>query len=123
MNHYFRLLFVSFALFLLLGLNERHSADSGSSRPSTMSLSYQACHDGILPTEERIASELVLPALFSHKSIQCCDSNEQGITHSSAQQSRYIFYTDAFLEYRPGIARKTGHLLHFQSHRGDPSLA
>ncbi len=124
MTHYFRLLFVSFVLFLLLGLNEKQSEDSGSSRPVAANLAHQHGHDGILPAEEWIASEPALPVLSGPLSLQSTVRKKQEIiTHSQSLQSRYIFYTGAFLEYRPGIAWKTGHLLHFQSHKGDPSLA
>jgi hypothetical protein len=122
MNHYFRLLFVSFFLLLLMGLNESQSDDCGSSMPVEVNISQLAVHAGILPAEEWITSEPILPEVYCMQALQYKENNEQWeSTNSIAVQTKMICCTVEFMETRPGIAWKTGQFIHFKASKGDPS--
>ncbi len=122
MNHYLRLLFVSFVLLLLMGLNESQSVDCGSSLPVAENLSQQVVHAGILPAQECISSEPVLPAVNCLQVLQYqVNGKQRESTHSLSVRTRIICCTGEFMEHRPDIAWKTGQFLHFQTTKGDPS--
>ncbi|MFH0757624.1 MAG: hypothetical protein V2B15_10080 [Bacteroidota bacterium] len=122
MNHYLRLLFVSFVLLLLMGLNESQSADCGSSLPVAKNLPKQSVLAGTLPAEEWVTSEPVLPVVYCLQALKSREnSGQRESIHSLAVRTRIICCTGEFREQWPGIAWKTGQFLHFQSSKGDSS--
>lgn len=124
MKQFFRLLFISFGLLLVLGLNEKQSGESDSALTESYALKYQelsACP----PASSAYDAEVLLPApamkLVPEPGGQGVIQHEQTI--STGIHTHILSSRDQYMEFRPGNQMKTGYAMHLSATKGDPPLA
>jgi hypothetical protein len=124
MKHYFRLLFVSSVLFILLGLNERQSGNTDRFQPTAASIEFGTFQAGILPASSIDISGPLLSAgfLILPRREREIERQKEEIT-SAYSLILFQWISCRFMRYRPGIMRMAGYLLNFPAGKHDPPLS
>jgi hypothetical protein len=124
MKYYFRLLFVSSVLFILLGLHEGHSGNTDRSQPAGVNTGAGTFQEGILPgfSADRPEPLLLAGALMAPGRDRELQKQREEIT-SAGNRILFQWISDRFMRYRPGIMNMTGYFLCFPAGKNDPPLS
>jgi len=109
MKQFFRLLFISFGLLLLLGMDSGHSHDISSNSPETTITSSFDFQAGIIPASSTDASQPITISQWSLIPEGFCTTIHQiESIKASLIRARLLFFEERFMDYSPAIPMKKG---------------
>ena len=124
MKSFFRLLFISFGLLLLLGISNRESFDIAENPVEPFALFSQDFFPGIIPGA---STEINLSVASSEWSIlpkeYCTTPVQKEFITAKCIQTRLLFFELKYGEYSHKILTKQGVQIHLQAPEDPLSLA
>jgi hypothetical protein len=124
MRQFFRLLFISFGLLLLLGLNGGQSFQTGIELTDSSTLLQKENLHGIVPNENSEAFHTVLITDWSLLREGCLLLRKhKEFVLATRIRTRLIFFRESYLKYSPGIIIKKGIHIFLPAQKVDLPLA